>query len=420
MHPEEKKNHAAILYTRARIHMARAYTSEQYEKAAELFSGIAGYRDAAVLAEECRKTAVECLKKAGEDRKSRVCNDIRNKMAEDALSEYKDALILLKMVPEWEEAAWREAECHKRIAEITARDEADRIESERLAELARQKAARIARRKRNFKIFTAAAVVLCIAFTFAWIYVIDPALRYNDALELMEAGNVVGAFETWEALEDYKDSAAKAAVLFDEYKVEKMKIAGVGDRVFFGTYEQDGSSANGLEAVEWIVLEATDEQLLIISKYALDRLPYHTQWDAVTWEICTLRSWLNNDFLNAAFSAEEQAQLLTVTVSADANPEYGTDPGNATQDKVFLLSITEAANYFDTNAARQCKPTAYALANGSRVNKKGYCDWWLRTPGFEPTIVTSILDNGQIFEGGSIALNARTAVRPVIRIEREP
>ena len=55
---------------------------------------------------------------------------------------------------------------------------------------------------------------MSIAFTFAWIYVIDPALRYNDALELMEAGNVVGAFETWEALEDYKDSAAKAAVLF--------------------------------------------------------------------------------------------------------------------------------------------------------------------------------------------------------------
>ena len=35
-----------------------------------------------------------------------------------------------------------------------------------------------------------------------------------------------------------------------------------------------------------------------------------------------------------------------VTVSADENPEYSTNPGKATQDQVFLLSLKETKKYF--------------------------------------------------------------------------
>lgn len=41
-------------------------------------------------------------------------------------------------------------------------------------------------------------------------------------------------------------------------------------------------------------------------------------------------------------------------MTADKNPQYGTEAGNATEDKVFLLSSIEAERYFDSDSERQC------------------------------------------------------------------
>ena len=49
----------------------------------------------------------------------------------------------------------------------------------------------------------------------------------------------------------------------------------------------------------------------------------------VTWADCTLRDWLNGEFLNTAFTSEEQAMLRSVVVSADVE-KYTvkeTEPG---------------------------------------------------------------------------------------------
>ena len=53
------------------------------------------------------------------------------------------------------------------------------------------------------------------------------------------------------------------------------------------------------------------------------------------WETCTLRKWLNSDFLNSVFTEDEKTKINTVLVSADKNPEFNSDPGSDTQDKVF-------------------------------------------------------------------------------------
>ena len=75
--------------------------------------------------------------------------------------------------------------------------------------------------------------------------VIIPNSKYNNAIALMEAGNVVEAYEALVALDGYKDSADKANSIYDQYKVGKLKIAKAGDYVFFGTYEQDNNTSNG-------------------------------------------------------------------------------------------------------------------------------------------------------------------------------
>jgi hypothetical protein len=91
-----------------------------------------------------------------------------------------------------------------------------------------------------------------------------------------------------------------------------------------------------------------DGKVLVVSKYALDCERYNASSIGVTWETCTLRKWLNDDFINSAFSADEKAIIPTVTVSADKNPQYSTYPGKATQDQVFLLSINEVEKYLHT------------------------------------------------------------------------
>lgn len=62
-------------------------------------------------------------------------------------------------------------------------------------------------------------------------------------------------------------------------------------------------------------------------------------------ENCSLREWLNEEFYNSAFSNSEKEQILSVTVPADKNPEYDTNSGNDTEDKIFLLSVSEAKKY---------------------------------------------------------------------------
>ena len=160
----------------------------------------------------------------------------------------------------------------------------------------------------------------------------------------------------------------------------------IGDYIKFGKYEQDNNTSNGKETIEWLVLDVKDGRVLVISKYALDAESYNNEYENVTWETSTLRKWLNNDFYNAAFTSTEKNKIKTTTVVAEDNPEYGTEAGNNTQDKIFLLSISEANKYFGSNKERMCKPTAYAKSQGvmyySVTGRSDYgnCTWWLRTP----------------------------------------
>lgn len=187
--------------------------------------------------------------------------------------------------------------------------------------------------------------------------------------------------------------------------------------MFFGEYEQDNNTANGKEDIEWLVLEVKDGKALVISKYALDCKQYNTSNMDVTWETCTLRRWLNNDFINASFSAEEKAIIPTVTVSADKNPEYRTNPGNATQDQVFLLSITEANKYFSSDSTRQCEPTDFAVANGAWEDGSGNCWWWLRSPGWFQDLAAYVDSVGDVDELGDFVDNDNNAVRPALWID---
>ena len=200
--------------------------------------------------------------------------------------------------------------------------------------------------------------------------------------------------------------------------LNKIELTTNGKTVTFGAYEQDNDTSNGKEPIEWIVLDVQDSRSLVISKYALDCKSYNTSSEEVTWETCSLRAWLNGIFVKEAFSAEEQDKIPTVPVTADKNLKYGTDPGKDTQDRVFLLSIPEASSYFASNEARRCKPTAYAISQGSAVYQSlGTCDWWLRSPGNNSNSAANADNFGSVGDHGDHVSYGHNAVRPALWID---
>ena len=198
----------------------------------------------------------------------------------------------------------------------------------------------------------------------------------------------------------------------------------VGNIIEFGAYEQDNDTSNGKEPIEWQVLAKEDNKILVISKYALDAKPYNTEFENVTWETCSLRTWLNETFLDEAFSKAEKSMIQTTEVSADKNPDYSTDPGNATNDKIFLLSIDEANKYFASH--ENCPLTEYAIANGAfnndnfRVDGPALtCCWWLRSTGSLQDLAADVSYYGEVDSYGIAVDYAHNAVRPAMWISLE-
>ena len=188
----------------------------------------------------------------------------------------------------------------------------------------------------------------------------------------------------------------------------------VGDTLMFGSYEQDDNVENGAEAIEWVVLAKQGDKALLVSKYALDYQPYNTSWTNVTWESCTLRSWLNESFLSTAFTEDERSHIGDTNVTNADNGEYGTPGGNPTVDKVFLLSIDEAEEYFASDGDRVCFPTAYA--QGSQAGSNGGCHWWLRSPGSVSGNAARVFLDGGVATNGWGVGDGNVAVRPALWI----
>jgi len=195
-----------------------------------------------------------------------------------------------------------------------------------------------------------------------------------------------------------------------------------GDTFLFGEYEQDGNLENGPEPIEWIVLQNKLGKIYAMSKYGLDCKPYHHTKEAVTWENCSLREWLNGEFYEITFTPDEKELIADTTLINSDNPYYYIDGGNNTVDKVFLISYNEVSLYsaecgyvFEHDL---CMPTAYAENQGVYVDTRWItqCEWWLRTIGINESSATIGTKEGSSGIGYSVDYKT-AAVRPCINIE---
>ena len=385
----------SAIYNNACGIMKSAAAQKAFLKGAELFKSISGFRDADAL-------AAQCLEKAENCRKDALYTTAISRRAVGNIASYEEAIAIFKTIPGWRDADSQIYACQKRIEEIKAKNEKNKKQLKRVVSIALP------------------IICVCIAFVIVLTTVIIPSIKYSSALNLYNTGKYDEAITAFKNLNGYKDSETQIEKCYigkyGEETYNRIQNIKVGDTYTFGAYEQDNITSNGKEAIEWTVLDKDGMSLLLVSKQALDCKRYNTSYTDVTWENCSLRKWLNDSFLNEAFSEEEKALIQSTTVSAYNNPSYNTDPGNDTTDKVFLLSINEA-KYFNSDEARKCAPTAYAKARGALTSVgDAKTWWWLRSPGRSQKYAAIVSIGGWVYYRGYGVNYDNVSVRPALWI----
>ena len=268
-------------------------------------------------------------------------------------------------------------------------------------------------------IIAALVVVIGIAAALIFRFVLTPQQNYQKALDAITAGDYLTAETLLTELGDYKDASAKLSEIAEPLYWAKLAAAQPGDIVTYGSYEQDNNTANGNEAIQWRVLDNQGGKLLLIVNNGLECVPYHTEYTDITWENCYMRQWLNNDFIAKAFTAEEQSRIQSVTLKNDDHPTYGTEGGNDTVDKVFLLSLTELETYLPEKESRQILPSDYMAANGSLTSQGGgtYAWWFLRSPGINASAASNVYGSGVLNTPGNDVNYSTGAARAVLWID---
>lgn len=111
--------------------------------------------------------------------------------------------------------------------------------------------------------------------------------------------------------------------------------------------------------IEWIVLKEEGLATLVISKDTIGKYYFDGNSSNSSWAHSWLRTFLNNDFYEKAFTAEEKKKIVNAKL---------TDVGNA-KDNVFILSENEVK-------------TLLTLENDDYTKRhSGVCDYccWTRT-----------------------------------------
>jgi hypothetical protein len=218
----------------------------------------------------------------------------------------------------------------------------------------------------------------------------------------------------------------------------------VGDVIEFGTYSHT-KKGKDKTPIEWIVLDNNGEDITLVSKYILDSVPYNAKKGDITWDKCTLRQWLNNDFYNNAFDQSQKSMILNTELSGNGKASgdkvdtlVGTEKFSdgkqieaptkqevdapITQDNVWLLNTNEAKMYFDKTVDRVTKGTEFACGKKSYTGKldvyKDHSWWWLRNQGTYAPNLAALVDNaGNVNPIGDNSHFEHGGVRPSIKIK---
>ncbi len=196
------------------------------------------------------------------------------------------------------------------------------------------------------------------------------------------------------------------------------------------------------EPIKWKVLDANKG--LLLSNIALDAQPFsnevyvsssypktyynssnHSNY-ATNYATSSIRAWLNNNFLNTAFTSGEQEKILATELDNTRSDKTSSVYDSVTTyDKVFIPSLKEVTNksygFSDINTmtnTRTVKCSDYAESQGlersTAKNVIGNCEWWTRTHDFSSLTCVVVAVSGSGF-GAEAHYNS--GVRPAICVK---
>lgn len=204
------------------------------------------------------------------------------------------------------------------------------------------------------------------------------------------------------------------------------------------------------EPIKWRVLSVDESDALLLADIALDDQRYNLNYGSVTWETSSIRSWLNGygatanepktdyshkNFINSAFSSDGKRAIKITNVINYNNISDGTNAGNNTLDKIFLLSESEVSynkkygfvkEEEKADDARVSRCSAYAHAMGVYISTdyvntwdrkyNGNVEWWLRSPGSYEDRAGIVCETGYGSGFGYEVNNPCTGVRPALHL----
>ena len=166
-------------------------------------------------------------------------------------------------------------------------------------------------------------------------------------------------------------------------------------------------------SIDWIVLNVDEDSALLLSKDILSSRPWDVTGANKTYDKSSIRVWLGGEFTSAAFSEDEKARFLLTDLDNSDQHGCGTPAGADTQDKVFLLSISEMQTYLP-EPLRAVTPTRQAVSQGAYTNGAGECAWWLRSPGMTLTSPAYLASAGSLGSRAHEVNETIIGVRPAM------
>lgn len=142
----------------------------------------------------------------------------------------------------------------------------------------------------------------------------------------------------------------------------------VGSIVKFGRYPQTHKE----DPIEWIVIDSNCEEVKLLSKSILDCCEFHSELTGTSrfgYDISVLRDFLNEEFLNRAFTKKEQDKIKRCKLDSKFD-ETKLARTCTTEDKVYLLSEYDISNMKKKFLKTQL--TDYAKTKGKKPR------WWIR------------------------------------------
>ena len=403
--------HNEQLYAEAMARMTAASDEGAYRNAAQKFYSLGSYKDASAHREQCLQRAdrirADRMQREETKRKEDIYSRAEKCMRLGTVEGCNSAIRLYESIPGYRSSAAQISECRRKIEDLEAKEAARQVAVEK----AKKKAKKIA-------IIAAPIVCVCIVFVIVLNAVIIPKQKYNEAMDLIDSGDYESAYALLEeigkndviatnkydraidlidsgdykaayALLDglsYRDSEEKLQSMKSQHPQAFLGGADVGDTVTFGTYEQNNNYSDGNENIEWVVIDKQEDKIMVVSKYIIAEQPFNTTNEGhISWENCTLRKWLNNDFLNEAFSGAEKNLITDTTVFSTEYPVVGAT--YSTTDKIFLLSENERNMLSSVDALKGIVTESVialfsdaANSDVANINPSNFEPlWWLRT-----------------------------------------